>query len=176
MAYPWYELVCGGGLEQGDILMACPIIVPASDLSFPLPADYFPGEIEEYDVVVMTQSCDLVNDKVTDVVCPHWDLQSAGAMDPGLLRKGAAKEILKGRIARYLMLAPSEIPELPMNVRIVDFGRIFSLSKSYVRDFAASRDQRLGLCPPYREHLAQGFARLFIMRVGLPQDIELPDY
>ncbi len=29
---------------------------------------------------------------------------------------------------------------------------------------------RLRLLPPYREHLAQGFARFF-MRVGLPVDI-----
>ena len=29
---------------------------------------------------------------------------------------------------------------------------------------------RLRLCPPYREHLAQSFARFF-MRVGLPIDI-----
>jgi hypothetical protein len=29
---------------------------------------------------------------------------------------------------------------------------------------------RLRLCPPYREHLAQAFARFF-MRVGLPSDI-----
>lgn len=173
--YPWYELVRGGELEQGDLLMACPIITPASDLTFPLPDDYFPGEIDEFDVVIMTQSCDLSNDKVTDVVvCPHWDLRSAGAMDPGLARKGAAKQILKGRFARYLMLAASGIPELSMDVRLVDFGRIFSLPKGYVQEFAASRDQRLRLCPPYREHLAQAFARFF-MRVGLPQDIELQD-
>ncbi len=171
--YPWYELVRGGELEQGDLLLGCPVITPAPDLTFPLPDDYLLGEIDEYDVVVMTQSCDLSNEKVTDVVvCPHWDLRSAGIMEPGLAKKGAAKQILKGRFARYTMLAASGIPSWPMNVRIVDFGRIFSLPKGYVREFAASRDTRLRLCPPYREHLAQAFARFF-MRVGLPQDIEL---
>ncbi|HEX9734538.1 MAG TPA: hypothetical protein VGG06_21410 [Thermoanaerobaculia bacterium] len=172
--YPWYEVVQGDGLEQGDILMACPVITPAPSLTFPLPDDYLPVDIVDYDVVVMTQSCDLVNEKVTDViVCPHWDLESAGSMDRSLGNKGAAQQVLKGRIARYLMLASSTDLPVAMNVRIVDFGRIFSLPKSYVQEFAASRGQRLRLCPPYREHLAQAFARFF-MRVGLPQDIDLP--
>ncbi len=172
--YPWYEVVQGEELEQGDLLMGCPIINPASDLTFPLPDDYLPVQIEEYDVVVMTQSCDLANEKVTDViVCPHWDLESAGAMNPGIRSKGAIQQVLKGRFARYLMLAGSGDSESRVKVRIVDFGKIFSLPKPYVREFAASGGKRLRLCPPYREHLAQGFARFF-MRVGLPQNIEIP--
>ena len=39
-----------------------------------------------------------------------------------------------------------------------------------VRELAASQGPRLRLNPPYREHLAQAFARFF-MRVGLPVDI-----
>ena len=70
------------------------------------------------------------------------------------------------------MLAESDLPELSMGVRIVDFGRIFSLPKVFLRQFAATQEKRLRLCPPYREHLSQAFARFF-MRVGLPQDIEL---
>jgi hypothetical protein len=72
------------------------------------------------------------------------------------------------------MLAASDVPDLPMGVRIVDFGHIFSLPKIYVRQFATSLGPRLRLCPPYREHLSQAFARFF-MRVGLPQDIKLPN-
>ena len=94
-------------------------------------------------------------------------------MDPELGRRGAARQILKGRFARYLMLAGSTDPEVALGVRIVDFGRIFSLPKRYVQEFVASQGRRLRICPPYREHLAQAFARFF-MRVGLPQDIELP--
>jgi hypothetical protein len=39
-----------------------------------------------------------------------------------------------------------------------------------VREFANAAGHRLRLLPPYREHLSQAFARLF-MRVGLPADI-----
>jgi len=70
-------------------------------------------------------------------------------------------------------LAASNDAEAPIGIRIVDFGRIFSLPKAFVHQFAAKQGKRLRLSPPYREHLSQSFARFF-MRVGLPQDIELP--
>lgn len=172
--YPWYEVVTGAELEQGDILQACPIILPAADLTHPLPADEISADVVTFDVVIMTQSCDLVNDKVTDVIlCPHWDLAQAGNMDNSLAGQDTQKAILKGYRHRYTMLAASDEPEALMGVRIVDFGRIFGLPKAFVRQWAFGQGKRLRLCPPYREHLSQAFARFF-MRVGLPQDIELP--
>jgi len=51
----------------------------------------------------------------------------------------------------------------------VDFHRIFVLPKPLVASVARSVGPRLRLRPPYREHLAQAFARYF-MRVGLPHD------
>lgn len=29
--YPWYEVVEGDGLEQGDLLKACPVLVPVRE-------------------------------------------------------------------------------------------------------------------------------------------------
>jgi len=54
---------------------------------------------------------------------------------------------------------------------IVDFHRIYSLPKNYLRKIAQEKEVRLRLLPPYREHLSQAFARYF-MRVGLPVDID----
>jgi len=169
--YPWYDTVEGADLEQGDLLLGCPVVMPAPDLEFPFPHDTIPGVVTTFDVIVMTQSCDLANEKVTDVMlCPHWDLHQAGEMDPSLAKRDVREAIRKGYRYRYLMLAASNIPDLPMGIRIVDFGRIFSLPKVFVHQFAASQGKRLRLCPPYREHLSQAFARFF-MRVGLPADI-----
>jgi hypothetical protein len=53
---------------------------------------------------------------------------------------------------------------------LVDLGSLFSLPTGLVRDLAERQGQRSRLNPPYREHLAQAFARFF-MRVGLPVDI-----
>ncbi len=33
--YPWYEIAPDDGLEQGDLLMTCPVITPDPDLTFP---------------------------------------------------------------------------------------------------------------------------------------------
>lgn len=116
----------------------------------------------------MTQSCDLANEKVTEVLlCGHWDLQQATAYDRTLADKGKRRQILNGQVYRYTFLADSQHPERPMGVRIVDFGYVFTLPKLIVRQLARMQGKRLRLCPPYREHLAQAFARFF-MRVGLP--------
>ena len=75
-AYPWFQLVAGEELEQGDILEGCPVYQPPEDLAG--------GEslspvfdFEDRDVLLMTQSCDLVADreKMAEVVmCPVWQL------------------------------------------------------------------------------------------------------
>lgn len=172
--YPWYDVVEGAELEQGDLLLSCQVIVPAPELFLPFPPDGIPVRVDTFDVVVMTQSCDLANDKVEDVIlCPHWGLEAAGGMDPALARKDTQKAILSGYRPRYTMLGASDAEGQPMGIRIVDFSRIFSLPKAFVRHFAQEAGPRLRLCPPYREHLSQAFARFF-MRVGLPQNIELP--
>lgn len=172
--YPWWEVVEEDTLEQGDVLIECPVIVPTTDLPFPLSEENITVDIEVYDVIVMTQSCDLENKKLDSViVCPHWDLAEVGKVDDSLAKKKTHEEILKGRRPRYTMLESSDIPEVPAGVRIVDFGRVFSLPKAYVCRHAESSGPRLRLRPPYREHLSQAFARFF-MRVGLPQNIELP--
>ena len=164
--YPWYQLVEGDELEQGDLFAALPVITPHRELLFPLPEADLPVEVDQYDVVVMTQSCDLTNDKVEDVIlCPHWKLEDAG------IPRNRIKEIRSGRVNRYLLLNSCEMGP-GLTLRVVDFGRIFSVPKTYLRAFARSQTSRLRLLPPYREHLSQAFARFF-MRVGLPQDIEI---
>ena len=54
---------------------------------------------------------------------------------------------------------------------MVDFHAMFTLRVPLVREYAQAVGDRLRLLPPYREHLSQALARLF-MRAGLPADIE----
>jgi hypothetical protein len=49
--------------------------------------------------------------------------------------------------------------------------RYDTLPKGYIADFATQGGARLRIVPPYREHLAQAFARYF-MRVGLPSSLD----
>lgn len=172
--YPWYEIVDGEGLEQGDILKACPILLPAyvdDDSGIALAREH---AFQRFDIVILTQSCDLVNDKLSEViVCPHWDLSGIGKVVSTLASKNTQAEILKGRRARYTMLGSCELKGAEMDVRIVDLGNIHTLPKEALVKLAAVQSPRLRLRSPYREHLSQAFARFF-MRVGLPQNIVIP--
>jgi len=169
----WYEIVEGGTLEQGDLLLQCPVFVPTS-LSFPFVEDEgVEIDVQYLDVIVMTQSCDLGNNKIPDVVlCAHFDFEVAERLDPILAKKDALSEIQKGRRPRYSLLNRSDLLDPPLGLRIVDCGKVFCLPFAFVQALAAHQGPRLRLRPPYREHLSQAFARFF-MRVGLPQDIQL---
>lgn len=77
MTYPWYCLINGDELEQGDILENCPVFSPPSNLTLnsleDAEADF---TWESRDVIIMSQSCDLVKDreKVTEVLlCAVWN-------------------------------------------------------------------------------------------------------
>ena len=71
--YPWYEVVDGNEpLLQGDFVKSCPIVVPHTGIEL---ETRVPAEVIEYDVVIMSQSCDLVQRKLDLVlVCPIWPL------------------------------------------------------------------------------------------------------
>lgn len=167
----WYELVESGTLEQGDLLFQCPVSVLVSQSLPTSPEQPVQVDLQTLDVIVMTQSCDLENGKIPDVVlCAHWEVEEAKRQGLPLSKKEALSEVQKGRRPRYTLLNRSEI--LPLNLRVVDCGRVFCLPFSYVQALAVSQGPRLRLRSPYREHLSQAFARFF-MRVGLPQDIQL---
>jgi hypothetical protein len=55
-------------------------------------------------------------------------------------------------------------------ISMVSFDQVYSVPRSVLARMAAKATPRLRLLPPYREHVAQGFARYF-SRIGLLQDI-----
>jgi hypothetical protein len=136
---------------------------------FPQPLDEAIFSWQERDVIVMTQTCDLVpgREKVTEVLlCAAWsrsDLMSGHLATPRGL-----EDARRGNLPGYHLLAASDFNS--RELRVVDFRRVYSLPLTFVRQRAARTGERLRLLPPYREHLSQAFARYF-MRVGLPQDI-----
>src|ERR671924_2419855 len=65
----WYEVTQGSELLQGDLLRQCPIPRVRGLEHWPLRAGQpLEVDIDQEDVVVMSQSCDLANDKIQDVV------------------------------------------------------------------------------------------------------------
>src|SRR2546426_11611418 len=106
----WYELVDGDALLQGDTLDECPVLLPP-------PADALEGKppsvsaaIEEYDVVVVTHSCDLVNDHVNTVlVCPIFSLTEIEEQNPDFKPAKMKDRLRRGWNPGYHMLAASQL-------------------------------------------------------------------
>jgi len=165
--YPWYEIVDGNeDLLQGDFIKECPIVIPPSEIS-----DKVEVRVINYNVVVMSQSCDLVQEKIDLVlVCPVWPLTELGENNPYYQDKEGKEALRRGYLPGYHLLNECEIDRFQTDYLVVDFRSVYSVPLNFIIDLAKREGKRLRLLPPYREHLSQAFARFF-MRVGLPVDI-----
>ena len=175
--YPWYELVEGTEILQGDFLDHCPVLVPTAEAQLEVDSsDEVEGERLDTNVVVMSQSCDLQFKKLDLVlVCPVFSyLELANQDRYSYLRSSKIKEKLqRGEIPGYHVLRQCEIDGWERSISLVDFRNVYTVPYVFLERFIRQRSPRLRLMPPYREHLAQAFARFF-MRVGLPIDVILP--
>ena len=169
-SYPWYESTTGEDLEQGDLFEAFPVYQPPEELAGGETLSPM-FDVDDRDVVLLTQTCDLVagREKVSHiVVCPVWPV--ADFREGVLANPKGREEARRGNLPAYHMLAACGLAGFERECRVVDFRQLFSLPLAFTRRKAGLVDRRLRLLPPYREHLAQAFARFF-MRVGLPLDI-----
>jgi len=171
--YPWYAVVQGAGLQQGDILAGCPVLRPLlTDTQASTAADV---AVNRRTGIILTQSCDLVlradgRSHCKEVLFCAVHSRAELANDPFFGGRAAWEQARKGRLPGYHVLNQCELPGSEREFLLVDFSRVFTVDIAVVRDLAASQSQRLRLLPPYREHLSQAFARFF-MRVGLPVDV-----
>ncbi|MCI0681570.1 MAG: hypothetical protein L0Y71_05665 [Gemmataceae bacterium] len=160
--YPWYGLAEGDDLHQGDLVFGCPFEYVESSGQ---------ADRSNFNVVVVSQSCDLAHEKLEMVqVCPFWDLEKLATDMEYFRGKRGREEIRRGNLPGYHLLNRCTLAELPTGLLIVDFRAQFAISRPKLQSLAAEQKPRLRLLPPYREHLAQALAR-FYMRVGLPVDI-----
>lgn len=165
--YPWFEVVDGDeNVLQGDFVKDCPIVIPPSEMS-----DGVEIDVAEYNVVIMSQSCDLVQRKLDLVlVCPIWPLGEFGKANSYYRGREAKEALRRGYVAGYHLLNRCEVDGFETDYLVVDFRNVYSVPFDFLIDLAKTRGKRVRLLPPYREHLSQAFARFF-MRVGLPVDI-----
>ena len=146
LRYPWYTVVSGNRLEQGDILLGCPVLYVPGDT--PLQPGSGRIRIDRQNVVVMTQSCDLaIRDdgtcKADDVILAALYFQRE-LKDQKLFGEMVNWEnARKGRFPRYHVLNKCEIPGQELDYMLVDLERVSTLSVDAVREFAAAEDVRL---------------------------------
>lgn len=171
MTDDWFSVVEGDDLEQGDLLPQCSIY-RVETLS-PDPDDQEVME-QVHDVVVLTQTCDLIHDKVQEVLVASVISYSVlvdreSAHNPSIKGRDFRKALVENVPPSYLLL-PEQLgaPSLPWS--IVDFHHLFSLPKQRATDVADGLGPRLRLRSPYKEHLSQSFAS-YMMRVALPETL-----
>lgn len=188
MQESWYEVTEGQELMQGDILEHCPkpslAYLNEDEVDQMLDALQLAPEeasreiqrifrfvIDVHRAIVVSQSCDLVQGKLQDVLlCPCWDLETFQQRDRQRFHRSMKEQIRRGNVPAFHMLAACSIENFVHSVQVVDFRSAFSLPFKLVQMIANRQGKRLRLKSPYREHLSQAFARFF-MRVGLLADI-----
>ncbi len=166
---PWWMQAQGPKLAQGDYLPRC--LVPFFEPDFGGGDGVQDVPVREYDCIVLTQSCDLENDKAPLVaLCPIYAISEYEKVNPKLAEPGAWERVRQGRIEGLHLLASQVNPDENRSCLVADFREIYSLPIGYLTKHASSLDRRWRLQSPYLEHFSQAFARFF-MRVGLPSSI-----
>jgi len=174
-AYPWYQVVEGANVTQGDIIFDCPLLVPeANDVLLravqgsdeKLTADV---PVQKANLIVMTQACDIEHSKVNSIVlCPIWPLEGFSKDVPMLQSAKGREELRRGNSPAFHLL--DKDADFNLDFQVVDFRELYSVPTEVLKLTASKAGKRPRLLSPYREQLSQSFARYF-MRVGLPIDI-----
>ena len=163
----WYEVVSGPKLEQGDVL---------TNISAPraVQDDNAPGgfriRLGRGDYVVLSQTCDLENSKLQEVLLADIsDYQSAANSTDRARSKAFRKALVQGTDWAYFLLPEFEGPP-NFSWSIINFHYLFLIDVGACTRQAERLGSRLRLVPPYKEHLAQSFGR-YMMRIALPQTL-----
>lgn len=168
--YPWYEIIVSDALlSQGDFFESCPVLIPHTVIDRDVETAV--ASVKEYDVVVMSQSCDLEYRKLNIVlVCPVWSLNEFGEKSSYFKGSKGKEALRRGHLPGYHLLNKCELEGFQKDYSVVDFRNVYGVPFDFLVEISKQKGHRLRLLPPYREHLSQAFARFF-MRVGLPSDI-----
>jgi len=164
-----WEKVGGRELHQGELLRSC--LVPVIPENFRDTGEEIPLPTDRYDLIIVTQSCDLANNKSPFVaLSPIYSLEIFSKSSPTFNDDGVRENARNGRVEGVHLLASPDSPGDNQQVLVVNFREIYSLPVDYLRSHAETNcSPRWRLRPPYLEHFSQAFARFF-MRVGLPSE------
>ena len=171
MSKPFWQKLTSSQLAQGDLLPDCFVPQYGADFGSSGEGGTESLSISTQDLIIVTQSCDLENNKVVLVaMCPVHSLAEFEQQNIKFKQKGRWEEVRKGRVEGLHLLGSPHDPNDNQGALVVDFGQIFSLPPAYLEKRATVVGERLRLDSPYLEHFSQAFARYF-MRVGLPSQI-----
>lgn len=123
-------------------------------------------DIKKVNLIIMTQSCDLAKEETEQVLLSSFFPASNSGY------KKEIDNIRKGRRPPLCLIEASDNVDINLpsfERQVIDFRQVYALPKKYILEFIRNKTI-VRLLPPYREFVAQAFARFF-MRVGLPKDL-----
>ena len=154
-------------IDQGDLIDGCPLAL----LKHPPAAPGGPAEFELAArlVIVLTQTCDLANDKVT--YANVAEVFIAQALVDGRLFKPAD---IKGQIRSQRVWGWYFLPAdraIGLGEMVIEFRRLHTVRVDLLTSLARAGQRLARVQPLYREHLAKHFGDTF-SRIGLPRPYE----
>src|SRR5262245_56448237 len=160
-----YEQPAASDLSQGDILNECPILVwklapPPLDLEVP-------PEARIIRVVVLTQACDLAQEKTTRVVvAPVYE--AAELVARNVLKAGAIRDqVRRGQVFGWYFLPAAPVP-IDLAESIVDLRELHTIERRTLEHLVGAGKRVCRIRTPWREHLAQHFGTTYT-RIALPE-------
>jgi len=154
-------------IDQGDIVEDCPLLAVVSFNADRL--DSLEAKFTLQRVIVMTQTCDLANLKVSRVLVALL-IEAKSLVDQQLLKAAEIRgPIRAGRVYGWYYLPASAEHGLPES--IVDLRQVHTVRLDLLHALCQRGHRRARLQPLYREHLAKHFADTY-SRIGLPAPYE----
>ena len=168
----WWVTATGADHEQGDLQRCLPVVTVES-LTIEGDQAQIRTRVEHLDAIIVTQTCDLENSKVENILVARvlaWEDFAAAQYGAGNTAvKGGSfhRSLVRGDVPPLSLLHQQDEPAVQWSV--VDFRELHVVSRSTLDRHVQETEPRARLVSPYKEHFAQAFAR-FYMRVGLPHD------
>jgi hypothetical protein len=159
----YQRIVPDVSLDQGDIIDGCPILQVAKfDQTCP---DAPQVACSTQRVVVLTQTCDLANQKTQRItVAIVYDAQFL--VEQGVVATADVRgPIRAGRVYGWYFLPCCR--ECELSESIVDLRQLYTIPREVLQSLCAMGRRKARIQPLYREHLAKHFADTF-SRIGLP--------
>lgn len=177
-------------LEQGDIIRYCPDAKPVI-IDFKNKTGTV--DFNEFNVVVLSQSCDIDKDKIERVLlCPIWKVndyfrylraryendpvyRTRFANDGDFVNKmnSLLRNIYAGKV-NGLRLLKENVEDSGIEPYIVDFGNVYSLPCNFLKTIVLNdprNTDRVRLIPEFRVDLQAKFFS-FLARGALPEGSE----
>lgn len=180
----WYrEVPNSAPVDQGELLFDFPILgvkpnCPVDEVLAGNEEAGLDALISLTDVVVVSQACDIENDKIEFLVLAQvWDAgqfipreeERASPNEARGRRKQFFKDVRRGLRPNFVLLG-RHAGDFDLGYQLVDLSRIYTSSVEFVEYYRThARRPRLRLNTPHRELLNQSLGHYF-SRIGLPND------